>query len=268
MDIFSKLPEELKYLAEPASKYGRFQFYADIDKFLESASDSEMAELTEVAERYGSSQHDEQLQAFLDHYPITDYEQSAELYFLFLVIDAAGIEFETADCDNVEHHMESLKRFGSTRLASERMHAAKFLADFGTDANPAIPLLLQACTDEDHRVRVWANYALLRIDSNHDEFMKDIRSYLGDANSEVRTEAAAALGAIGPSASMAIPDLVELINNQNEDEYDVGIYMESMVAIGKQSPIVKETLLTAAKSDNQQVREDAKEFLDELEFNL
>ena len=160
MEIFSQLPDELQYLAEPADKYGRFQFDADIVKFLESASESDIETLTRIAERYEWNQHDVKFQAFLDRYPITDHKQSAQLYFLFLVIDAAGIFVDGPDRDPVVSYMEDLERFGSVRLASKRMLAAGFLANYGLDAKLAIPLLQRARMDEDHRVRVWANCTL------------------------------------------------------------------------------------------------------------
>ena len=85
-----------------------------------------------------------------------------------------------------------------------------------------------------------------------------------DTDSDVRTEAASALGKIGQPASIAIPNLTSLIGNRDEDEYDIGIYMESLVAIGGDSPIVIETLLNASKSDVETIREDAEEILAEL----
>ena len=264
MEIFSKLPDELQYLAEPADKYGRYQFGADIDEFLESASESDIETLTRIAERYELNQHDVEFQAFLDRYPITDHKQSAQLYFLFLVIDAAGIVVDAPERDPVVSYIESLKRFGSVRLASRRMLAAQFLADYGADANPAIPLLQRARMDEDPRVRVWANCTLFRIAGNQKEFVDEILTYLRDADSDVRTEAASALGKIGQPASIAIPNLIAMIENRDEDEYDIGIYMESLVAIGGASPIVIETLLNASKSDIETIREDAEEILAEL----
>ena len=118
--------------------------------------------------------------------------------------------------------------------------------------------------DRDPRVRVWANCTLFRIAGNQKEFVDEILTYLRDADSDVRTEAASALGKIGQPASIAIPSLIAMIENRDEDEYDIGIYMESLVAIGGASPIVIETLLNASKSDIETIREDAEEILAEL----
>ena len=264
MSLYEKLPKDLKYLAAHAEEYGRHQYDEQIGEFLDRATENDMAQLAEVAERYRANDHATLLGKFLDQYPITDHDESARLYFLFGVIDAAGIDLSDPNWNTIESHMESLRRFGSFRLASERMHATKFLADFGVDAGPAIPLLQQCRTNGDYRVRVWSNYALFRVDAEKNEFIEDIRAYLNNIEPDVRTEAASALGALGKRATTAIPELIELIKKRDEDEYDKAIYMESLVAIGNNSPIVIDTLLNAAKSDVELIRDGAKECLAEL----
>jgi len=201
MGVFSKLPAELQYLIAPAEKYGRHQFDHQVGEFLARVTDAEMDELASVAERFRLNGHSVAFNELLDRYPITEHEQSALLYFLFGVIDAAGIEFSDSDWNTVESHMASLQRFGSFRLASERAHAARFLADFGRDATPAIPLLKTACSDEDERVRVWAHYALAKLQGhvqNHESAIREIFSHHAeldefDCYDDVGTEANAAL---------------------------------------------------------------------------
>lgn len=175
MDVFPRLPTELHYLIGPAEKFGRYQFDDQIAEFLSSATESERNELVAVAERFRLNRHDHEFHAFLDQYPITDHEESACLYFLFGVMDAAGIDFSDPNWNTVESHMESLKRFGSYRLASKRAHAARSLGDFGDDATTAISLLQTSCADEDERVRVWAHYALAKIQGTTDIHVAAIR---------------------------------------------------------------------------------------------
>ncbi len=182
MDVFAKLPPDLHYLIGPAERFGRYQFDDQITEFLDRATESEMDELATVAERYRLNRHSVEFDAFLDRYSITDHEQSARLYFLFCVIDAAGIDFSDPDWNTVESHMESLQRFGSFRLASQRAHAAKFLADFGNDAIAVVPLLETACSDEDERVRVWAHYALARIHGDVENHVAAIRNIFSSHN--------------------------------------------------------------------------------------
>ena len=178
MNVFEKLPPDLQYLIGPAEKFGGYQFDDQIAEFLDRATETEMEELAAIAERFRLNGHSQEFDAFLDQFPITDHEESARLYFLFGLIDAAGIDFSDPNWNTVESHMESLQRFGSFRLASERVHAAKFLADFGNDARAAIPLLQNACFDQDERVRVWAHYALAKIQGGADIHIAAIRNIL------------------------------------------------------------------------------------------
>ena len=102
--ILQELPPALTYLIEPAMKYGQYQFDNEIDDFLRQAMDEEIAELTSVAQQIDAADHDDLIGDFLDRYPITEYKESANLYFLFGVIDAAGVAPEHADwngCDPV-----------------------------------------------------------------------------------------------------------------------------------------------------------------------
>lgn len=221
--------------------------------------------LSSLAERYVVNAHEAEVYAFLDRYPITDYEGSARLYYLLGVIDAAGFDLTSADWNTVDSHITSLQQFGSFRLASERMHAAKLLAEFGSDAKRAIPLLRRALADEDHRVRVWANYAICEITGSRRDLIDNITIELHDPDSEVKTEAASALAKIGDAASSAIPDLVKLVIDSEEDEYDTAVYMESLVAIGRRSPDVVDVLSKAQHSKSEVVRENATALLAELD---
>ncbi|WP_442506022.1 hypothetical protein SH528x_004842 [Novipirellula sp. SH528] len=92
--ILTELPDELSYLTQPALEYGRFQFDDHIFDFLESATPRQLDELAAVAERVRINDHYPDVNRFLDKHPITDQEQSACLYFLFLVLDYADLSFE------------------------------------------------------------------------------------------------------------------------------------------------------------------------------
>ena len=86
--VLSELPEELKYLIDPAMKYGIYQFNADIDRFLDHMTDEEEEFLTSVLRKYDSKNHYDLLRPFMKEYCMTEHKQVARLYFLFSVLDA------------------------------------------------------------------------------------------------------------------------------------------------------------------------------------
>ena len=173
--ILANLPADLEYLVDAALKYGAHQTDDQRYNFLKHASADDMEELASVAERYRLSEHHDLIGDFLDEYPITKHAESAKLYFLFGIMDEAGLRISPENWNSVERHIKALHRFGSFRLASERRNAALFLADFGEDALSAVPDLRQALHDEDLRVQVWAHYALAVIEGNRVEHEQAVR---------------------------------------------------------------------------------------------
>jgi hypothetical protein len=161
-------------------KYGIHQDDVRRAKFLRRATTDELNELAHVAEHYRLSEHHDLIGDFFDAYPITEHPESANLYWLFGIMGDAGLKLSPENWNTVERHIKSLGRFGSFRLASGRVFAAKFLADdFGAEARLAIPALRRALKDEDLRVQVWAHYALAVIEGDwrtHDEAVREIYS--------------------------------------------------------------------------------------------
>lgn len=203
--ILEKLPPELVYLVQPAMKYGIYQFGDDIARFHEEATPEDLNELAAVADRIRESDHNDRISDFLDQYPITHHPESANLYFLFAVMDEAGLNWLNDNWNTVETHIKQLGKFGSFRLASERAHAARFLAQLGDNARPAIPALHRALDDEDLRVQVWAHYALAVIEGNRNEheqavqeiFLRHSRKDKLDCLDDVGRDARAAIEKFG-----------------------------------------------------------------------
>jgi hypothetical protein len=173
--VLAYLPEELHYLISPALKYGIHQTDDQRSKFLNRANSDELDELAAVAERYRLNDHGDLVADFFDAYPITDYPESAKLYWLFGIMGDAGFALSPENWHSVERYVKRLKKYGSFRLASERMFAAKLLADFGESARLAIPDLRRALSDEDLRVQIWAHYALAVIEGNIAEHERAVR---------------------------------------------------------------------------------------------
>ena len=49
--VLANLPEELKYLIDPALNYGTNQFDSDIFNFLDNATPEQMSELESIAQK-------------------------------------------------------------------------------------------------------------------------------------------------------------------------------------------------------------------------
>ncbi len=91
--ILDNLPPSLQYLKDPALRYGVHQFVGDVDEFLSAATSDEMSELAEIAARVLSEDHYPIVLQFIKEYQITEYPDAACLYFLFGVLDYAGLKF-------------------------------------------------------------------------------------------------------------------------------------------------------------------------------
>lgn len=85
---WTKLPLELRYLAEPAEKYGRYQFPDEVYDFISTMSASQSAELKEINER--SLPDERKVEDFLDSYLMTEHKEAELIYFLFHLIAIAN----------------------------------------------------------------------------------------------------------------------------------------------------------------------------------
>ena len=94
--IMRWLPSELAYLAEPAMKYGIHHSDDEIDQFLSEATHQEMSELSLIAEKVRLTNHYPAVNAWLNKYNITEHKEAANLYFMFLLMDMAELQFDTA----------------------------------------------------------------------------------------------------------------------------------------------------------------------------
>src|SRR5262249_36186452 len=206
--VLAKLPVEVQYLIEPALKYGVHQSDDKRDRFLQKIAPKQLEELAAVAERYRLSEHHDLVEDFLDKYPITEYPEAAKLYFLFLILDEAGLALDPENWNTVDRHTKALRKFGSFRVASERARAAMLLAEFGKRASPAIPELRRALGDEDLRVQVWAHYALAIIEGNRAEHERAVRQIYSKHNK--KDELGCHIDDVGGEAACVLEKLGEL----------------------------------------------------------
>jgi hypothetical protein len=85
---WSKLPEELEYLAEPAAKYGKHQFENQMDHFLENATEAEIEEIAVLAERVRFDW--DRIQRWLDEYELTKHPEAAAVHALTGIMELGG----------------------------------------------------------------------------------------------------------------------------------------------------------------------------------
>jgi hypothetical protein len=87
---WSKLPQELRYLAEPARKFGVYQFHDDIVEFLEGITETELTELRKVNNRI--KQDHQKIKDWLDCHRITEHREAQLIYFMFGVLDSVELD--------------------------------------------------------------------------------------------------------------------------------------------------------------------------------
>jgi HEAT repeat protein len=93
---------------------------------------------------------------------------------------------------------------------------------------------------QDPVIGIWARVALMRVDKLSDTYLKDIGEKLKHPELAVRTNAAQALAAIGPSASSRVTDLLAALH----DKYPLVTVaaINALVQIGDDSPPVMTAL--------------------------
>ena len=110
-----------------------------------------------------------------------------------------------------------------------RRIAAYGLAAVGA---PAVPALCEALEHENDEVRHQATYALAQIGSAAEPAVTALMQHSEDSKVEVRRYIPEAFGAIGAAAAPAVPQLIEMLAN---DE-DVQVRFESALALAQIGP--------------------------------
>ncbi len=89
---------------------------------------------------------------------------------------------------------------------------ARMVAELGTNAEPAVPLLLSALNST-NSLQEQALYALARIQRRPDLCVPKMLPLLSSPNPNVRFQALVVLGAFGAEAKAAVPQITRLITN-------------------------------------------------------
>jgi hypothetical protein len=91
--VLARMPADLHYLIAPVLRCACGS-EADACHLLDTATEKQMGELAAIAHRVLKNGHYPLVMRFLDKYEITDYEECAQLYFFFGLLDHAGLSFD------------------------------------------------------------------------------------------------------------------------------------------------------------------------------
>lgn len=144
------------------------------ERLVEQVSKSRMAKGVIVKAIAKATPDDfEEVQQWIDVHPFSD--NAGRLLWLISLVDALELLPSDPEWKRPERLLRRLSRFGSFRVASNRMWACRFLADMPDSAIQAIPVLLAVVeADPDVRVRAWAAVALYCLGNRE----KDWKGYV------------------------------------------------------------------------------------------
>jgi HEAT repeat protein len=148
--------------------------------------------------------------------------------------------------------------------ADTRAAAAEALAQMATAAAPAAVSLVEACRDDDERVREWAVAALEDMGPPLEEAVKPLTLLVGDANPLAAYWAATLLGRCGEGAASAVDALAKGVDSG----VDSSVRQRAAWALGQIGPAASATrgvLEKAAGSADERLARLAKAALAGLE---
>jgi hypothetical protein len=96
---------------------------------------------------------------------------------------------------------------------SVRIYAAYRLPDLGSNALPAVPVLIQFLADKDPDLAKWAAVALGKLKIFPSLVVPALTTGLSDSRPGLRLKCARALGDLGPEANPAAEALLRLVND-------------------------------------------------------
>jgi HEAT repeat protein len=127
------------------------------------------------------------------------------------------------------------------------VHAAGALGAIGAAARPAVPPLRKLLSHQSASIRMHAASALGDLGVAAAEAVDDLTALLKDPEEGVRREAAEALGKIGSDAKGAIPTLIAVLNDSAGS-----VTMHAAWALSRMGPAAAEPLIAALNDRNLQ----------------
>jgi HEAT repeat protein len=131
--------------------------------------------------------------------------------------------------------LEALREAVRSGAQKTRLHAMQELGRIGQDptpafrelARPAVPDLIDALTDEDEEIRIWAAISLGQLGSNAASAVEPLivaASLSYDDHPQLVVSAIQALGEIGPAARPALPILVPMVDDPENRSHIMAIH--------------------------------------------
>jgi HEAT repeat protein len=151
--------------------------------------------------------------------------------------------------------------------AQIRLEAIVSLIRIGKPTTPAEQSLLRQSlkamfNDKDKTVAMWARVGMIRLDKSSEEYLRYIADFLKSQQTDLRIQAARALGSIGPDAEPCVEDLVAAFNDR-----DVQVVLNSIAAckmIGTAAVNAVPRLTDLAEDNNELVRMAARQTIETI----
>ena len=142
------------------------------------------------------------------------------------------------------------------------------ISALGKVGPPAVPALIETLSNPNEKllVRQYAAIALTKIAGNPKEIISALTERLEDKDSAIRRSAAGALGRIGPAASAAVPTLIDMSKDDNENSIVREYTVRALTRIDPNDERVVSALIRVLEDENPKIREAAVEAL--LEVNI
>ncbi len=157
-----------------------------------------------------------------------------------------------------------IDRLPKEKDAAVRKEIVKTLASFGMTASAADSAVADLLQDKNVEVRQSAAIALGRISPAADRVMPKLLKAAHDPDSSVRCHAIHALGALGKPAISAIPELIDILKNDNVADVRLAV-IEELASFGPDAKAATDVLQVATKDGRGAIREAAQEALKKIQ---
>jgi HEAT repeat protein len=156
-----------------------------------------------------------------------------------------------------EKRRVELAKFLTHKLTAVKVNAIQALGGIGKDAEDQVPALVKVVeNDKDKDVAATAIWNMGSIGKGSEKARKEVIKYLANEDARFRGEACHALGAIGPEAKEAVPQVRKLL--KDKDEAVAVQAVRTIASILGEGCISEMEVISADKTMAESVRDEAK----------